>query len=98
MDAKAFNMCLEENLFKTSKPKRGKARNLKAIPSNNPYKYQDYVEPIMEAAKVWQNVMVTFAHRNTHEIKPPSLLEHENDVLYQMFAEAVGQDVKFIRI
>ena len=52
----------------------------------------------METSKVQKNEVMTFTCRNTHEIKPPTLLEHENDVLYQIFAEVSGQDVKFMRI
>ena len=34
----------------------------------------------------------------TVEVKPPIQMDHENDVLYQIFAEASGQDIKFMRI
>ena len=65
MDAKVLNMCLEENLFKNPKSKKGKASKPKAIPSNNPYKYRDYVEHIVEMAKVQKNEVVTL-HVGTH--------------------------------
>ena len=42
--------------------------------------------------------MINFVCRNTLEVKPPILMDHENDVLYQIFMEVSGQDVKFMRI
>ena len=89
---------MKEDFFKYTQSTRSKARTPKVIPSNNPYKYQDYVVPILESLKVLKSGVITFTCRSTHEIKPPILMEHENDVLYQIFAELSGQYVKFMRI
>ena len=98
MEAKALGMCMSEILFKNTEPSRKKVRTPKPIPSNNPYKYRDFVEPIWEISKMSKNEVINFVCRNTHEVKPPILMDHENDVLYQIFTEVSGQDIKFMRI
>ena len=98
MEVKAFDMCMSEILFKNTEPSRKKARTPKPIQSNSPYKYRDFVEHIWETSKVSKIEVINFVCRNTHEVKPPILMDHENNVLYQIFAEVSGQDIKFIRI
>ena len=97
MEVKALKMCMSEILFKKTEPSRRKVRTPKPIPSNNLHKYRNFVEPIWETSKVSKNEVINFVCRNTHEIKPTILMDHENDVLYQIFAEVSGQDVKFMR-
>ena len=94
MEAKVLDMCMGESLFKKTETSKKKSKKPKPIPSNNPFKYKDYVAPIWESSKVSKNEIIEFDCRSTHEVKPPIQLDHENDVLYQIFVEASGQDVK----
>ena len=96
MEATALDMCMNESLFKNAGSSKKKSRTPKPIPSNNPQKYRDHVLPILETSKLSKDEIIEFYCRSTHEVKPPSY--HENDVLYQIFAEVSGQDVKFMRI
>ena len=98
MEAKVLDMCMGESLFKKMETSKKKSKKPKPIPSNNPFKYKDYVAPIWESSKVSKSEIIEFDCRSTHKVKPPIQLDHENDVLYQIFAEASGQDVKFMRI
>ena len=98
MEAMVLCMCMGESLFKKLESSKQKSKNPKLIPSNNPIKYKDYLVPIWESSKVSKNEIIEFDCRSTQEVKPPIWMDHENDVLYQIFVEVNGQDVKFMRI
>ena len=97
-EATVLDMCMGESVFKKARSSKQKSKNLKLTPSNNPFKYKDFVVPIWELSKVSKNEIIEFDCRSTHEVKPPIWMDHENDVLYQIFVEVSGQDVKFMRI
>ena len=91
MEATMLDMCMNESLFKDVEPSKKKSRTPKLIMSNNPFKYRDYMVPIWELSKVSKNKIIEFDCRSTHKVKPPIQMDHENDILYQIFAEVSGQ-------
>ena len=69
----------------------------KKIPTNNPVPYCDIVRPILETQKMCREEVSVLECRQTHEIKPRSVRNKENDNLYAIFVPLISQMPQFIR-
>ena len=74
-----------------------KSRQIKDIPTQNPYNYAGQVVPIYEIHRVLRSEMVELSCRSTHCIKARSTNVHGNDNLYELFRKFTNKDVKFMR-
>ena len=74
-----------------------KSKRIKDLPTENPYKYADQVEPIHEVHRVSRREMVELSCRRTHCIKARSTCAPENDNLYELFTRFMNKDVRFMK-
>ena len=58
MEAMVLDMCMGVSLFKKVESSKQKSKKPKLIPSNDPFKYKDYVVPIWESSKVSKNEII----------------------------------------
>ena len=83
--------------IKMPKLRVSKSKRIKDLPTDNPYKYAEQVEPIYEVHRVSRKEMVELPCRQTHCIKARSTHAPENDNLYELFTRFTNKDVRFLR-
>ena len=91
-----LDACFRENLF-TTPLRRSRQKKEKCIESRNPWKYVEVLTPIYEKHKVTKDEIVRLSCRSNHEVSAVTKGVDENDMLYHLFAELCGQDMKFMR-
>ena len=74
-----------------------KSHKIKDIPTKNPYKYAESMDPIYDAHKISRTEMVELSCHSTHCIKARSTKVPENDNLYELFRRFTDKRIGFVR-
>ena len=87
-----LDMCFLVSIFTVSQ----KGMFKKYILSMNKQTYRTEVILILESDRITKEEMVNLACRSTHSMKAHSVRVSENDNLYALYAQQIGQDVSFL--
>ena len=87
-----LDMCFSESIFTMSQQGCFK----KDIPSLNKYKYKTEVILILEMDRISKEEMANLSCHPTHYMKARSFTVSENDNLYALYVQRVGQDISFL--
>ena len=80
-----MDICFQESLFKMLKRKGKIGAFKKDIPSNNPHKYCNMIEPILETQQVNKEGIVNLSCRATHSVSPRFVKTKEDDAMYDIY-------------